>query len=97
MRFITLSMVLDPQPYAERPEPQFMPDPEDGETLVEAPATEAPAPAEVTTPVTIQVECVRCFYTRKNNKPGTRITFSDGGGFAVSEPYDKVKAVIQPN
>jgi hypothetical protein len=37
---------------------------------------------------------VRCFYPRKGGNPGTRITFTDGGGFAVSQPYEAVKALM---
>jgi hypothetical protein len=31
------------------------------------------------------------FYACKDERPGTRITFNDGGGFAVAEPYETVK------
>jgi hypothetical protein len=40
----------------------------------------------------INVFCIRAFYARKGNKPGTRITFNDGGGFAVAEPVDYVRS-----
>jgi hypothetical protein len=43
------------------------------------------------------VAAIRCFYPRKENRPGTRITFTDGGGFAVSESYDDVRGMIAPN
>ena len=39
----------------------------------------------------INVFCIRAFYARKGNKPGTRITFNDRGGFAVAEPVDYVR------
>jgi uncharacterized protein YlzI (FlbEa/FlbD family) len=42
-------------------------------------------------PVAINVEAIRCFYQRHAERgPGTRITFKDGGGFAVTETYDEV-------
>ena len=44
-------------------------------------------------PVTINVDAIRCFYPRRNNQPGTRITFTDGGGFVVCENYETVKAM----
>jgi len=55
------------------------------------------APAEPpSSPVTVQVDSIRCFYARRPDLgPGTRITFKDGGGFAVSESYDEVSAMVQ--
>lgn len=58
---------------------------------------EGEGPQERTAPVTVNVAAIRCFYPRKENRPGTRITFTDGGGFAVSEPYDDVRGMIAPN
>jgi hypothetical protein len=46
-------------------------------------------------PVAIAPDAIRCFYPRKNNEAGTRITFKDGGGFAVAEPFDEVKAYVE--
>jgi hypothetical protein len=51
-------------------------------------------PEVITGPVRINAASVRCFYPRKDEKPGTRITFNDGGGFAVIEPYDRVAQLI---
>lgn len=48
----------------------------------------------VTQPVTINTARVRCFYPRKDNRVGTRLTFADGGGFAVTETYEQVQAMI---
>jgi hypothetical protein len=48
--------------------------------------------APQTTPVTVNADAIRCFYPRKDNRPGTRITFIDGGGFAVTEAYNDVLA-----
>jgi len=55
------------------------------------------APQEpASSPVTINVDSIRCFYTRRPDLgTGTRITFKDGGGFAVSESYDEVSAMVQ--
>lgn len=47
------------------------------------------------TPVVINVDAVRCFYTRKCGNPGTRLTFTDGGGFAVTELFDEVDGMIE--
>lgn len=47
-----------------------------------------------TKPVTVNADAIRCFYPRKDNRPGTRITFIDGGGFAVTELYDAVEAAV---
>ena len=55
---------------------------------------EASEPVVITTPVSIFGEAVRCYYPRKDNKPGTRITFRDGGGFAVIEDYDTCRRLI---
>lgn len=68
----------------------------DTDDVTERQVGEAAAPAN-TSPVTIAVESIRCFYPRKNNKPGTRITFKDGGGFAVAELYDEVKQRVNTN
>lgn len=53
------------------------------------------APAMVMTPCTVNVAAIRCFYPRKNDRPGTRITFTDGGGFAVKESYTDVLAMVE--
>lgn len=47
-----------------------------------------------TTPVVIAVDSIRCYYARKSGQPGTRITFKDGGGFAVLQTMDSIKAAI---
>jgi len=61
--------------------------------------TEAVAPAEppppATVPTMVNPDRIRCFYRRRNDQPGTRITFADGGGFAVAESYDDVKALVE--
>jgi hypothetical protein len=51
--------------------------------------------AVLSTPVSINVESIRCFYPRKENRPGTRITYTDGGGFAVTETYDEVARAVE--
>jgi hypothetical protein len=48
-----------------------------------------------TTPVSINPEAIRCFNPRKNNMPGTRITFTDGGGYAVQEAYVDVLRYVE--
>ncbi len=47
-------------------------------------------------PTAINADTIRAFYPRKGGKPGTRITFADGGGFAVSEAFDQVLAMVTP-
>jgi hypothetical protein len=49
---------------------------------------------EVSKPVVINAATIRCFYARKDGKPGTRITFNDGGGFAVAEAPDVVAQAV---
>lgn len=51
-------------------------------------------PQVVTTPVVIAPSTVRCMYARKQNRPGTRITFADGGGFAVLESLEQIIALM---
>lgn len=60
------------------------------------PGENANANAEVveSRPVTVNVDTIRCYYPRKEERPGTRITFNDGGGFAVTQTYDEVKTLI---
>lgn len=48
-----------------------------------------------TSPVAINTDSIRCFYRRNEERPGTRITFTDGGGFAVSETYEEVLSQVQ--
>jgi hypothetical protein len=45
-------------------------------------------------PVSINPVCIRAFYARKEERPGSRITFSDGGGFAVRETPDEIEALL---
>lgn len=51
-------------------------------------------PEVITTPVMINIDAVRCFNNRRSDRPGTRLTFTDGGGFAVTESFDEVVALI---
>lgn len=57
-----------------------------------APAAAGGAPAG--TPVMVNVESIRCFYRRRNEAPGTRLTFNDGRGFVVTEHYSDVLAKV---
>ena len=50
--------------------------------------TETPKPA------VINADHIRAFYARKDGKPGTRITFNDGGGFAIAEAPDVLAAMV---
>jgi hypothetical protein len=49
---------------------------------------------EVTTTAWVNPESIRCFYARKNEKAGTRITFTDGGGYAVQEQPQEVRSIL---
>ena len=49
---------------------------------------------EASKPCVINAATIRCFYGRRDGKPGTRITFNDGGGFAVSENPDVVAQAV---
>jgi len=49
---------------------------------------------ETNRPVKVNPETVRCFYARRNDKPGTRITFANGRGFAVTEDVEAVSAAL---
>jgi hypothetical protein len=43
-----------------------------------------------TSPCVIETNHIRCFYPRRNDRPGTRLTFTDGGGFAITESFEIV-------
>jgi hypothetical protein len=49
---------------------------------------------ETSKPVVINAETIRCFYARRDGKPGTRITFNDGGGFVVTEAPQAVAQAV---
>lgn len=49
---------------------------------------------ETTRPVVVNATNIRCFYPRKGDRVGTRITFADGGGFAVIEDAVSVARVV---
>jgi hypothetical protein len=49
---------------------------------------------EDTCPVTIIAEKIRSFNPRRDGKAGARITFDDGGGFAVRETPDAIAAEL---
>jgi hypothetical protein len=49
---------------------------------------------EAAKPVMINVASIRAFYARRDGKPGTRITFTDGGGFAVHEAPDGLAQMV---
>lgn len=49
---------------------------------------------EQTVPVAINPAFVRSYNARKNDRRGTRITFVNGGGFAVTELPEQVTALL---
>lgn len=48
---------------------------------------------ETMIPARINVAAIRCYYARRDGKPGSRITFTDGGGFAVAETPEQLDAL----
>ncbi len=46
-------------------------------------------------PVSVNANTIRSVTPRRNNKPGARLTFVDGGGFAVTESYSDVMRYIR--
>lgn len=83
MRMIELHKATSVSPYADSDD-------------VNEPQVTADAPL-----VSINPDSIRCFYPRKKHhdgtpRIGTRITFKDGGGFAVTETYEEVKALVAP-
>ena len=50
--------------------------------------------SEETKPCLVNADAIRCMYARRDGKPGTRLTFTDGGGFAVSEQPDAIANMI---
>jgi hypothetical protein len=65
-------------------------------SMVERGAYDEDAGTELETSraVVINAATVRCFYARKGERPGTRITFNDGGGFAVTELPEAVATAL---
>ena len=58
----------------------------------------AAVPTVDTSPVVIFADAIRCFYPRHADRgPGTRITFRDGGGFAVTETFEEIKEMLAAN
>lgn len=55
---------------------------------------EGSRPAEATRPAYVNIECIRNIQPRKNNAVGSRLTFSDGGGYAVRETPDEIFAML---
>lgn len=48
-------------------------------------------------PVSVAVDQIRCFYPRKENRPGTRLTFHNSAGMAVTDTYEEVKTKLAAN
>lgn len=95
MRLVQLTMVVGRQP--SQVSVDELEGEDDGLSNV-VPITE-PSPAEVTTPVMVDASKVRCFYPRKKNhdgseRRGTRITFDNGAGMAVTELFNDVAAAF---
>ena len=52
------------------------------------------APAVLSDPTMVNVDSIRCFYPRRHGNPGCRLTFTDGGGFAVTESFETIQALV---
>jgi len=52
------------------------------------------APTVETSQMMVNVEQIREIYERRDNRPGTRIVFTNGAGWPVTESYDEVRAKI---
>lgn len=66
-----------------------------GENQHTAVAAPVATPA-LTVPVLVNVECIRCMTPRRENRGvGARLTFIDGGGFAVAETYEQICDLIR--
>jgi hypothetical protein len=50
--------------------------------------------SESVTPTVVNADTVRTYYPRKEGAHGTRITFADGGGWAVTDTPDEIDAMM---
>jgi hypothetical protein len=55
---------------------------------------EGNAPLVRTVIRTVIIDDIRFFNARKDGRPGTRLTFKSGRGFAVTELYHEVQAML---
>lgn len=46
-------------------------------------------------PTAINVDTIRTFYPRKYGRPGTRINFTVGQGFAIGETVEQLEALLE--
>lgn len=49
---------------------------------------------ETTSPVRVDPKQVRCFYPRKGDRVGTRLTFNNSSGMAVTETFEQVEQLF---
>lgn len=98
-RFVELTMVIGrADPHEAHDQTEIDREGEDDGIVEQTPA---PASTERTSKTYIQVELVRQFYPRKARSDGTarigtRITFANGSGMAVTESYEEVKSILSP-
>lgn len=45
--------------------------------------------------LTVQVSCIRDFYPRKNEMPGTRVILTSGTAYAVADSYARIAAAVE--
>jgi len=97
-KFIELSMVIGrADPHEQHSETEIDREGEDDGIVDVAPA--APTSDERISKTMVQVELIRNYYPRKqrtdgSQRRGTRVTFANGSGMAVTETYDEVKALL---
>jgi len=52
-------------------------------------------PVETVRPVYVVADKIRNFQPRRNNAIGSRLTFVDGGGYAVQETVDEIVTFLE--
>jgi len=91
--FVELTMVIGPA-QDQHSDSEIEREGED-DGITEAP----PVSTERTSKTSVQVAAIRNFYPRKTRSDGfqpvgTRITFTNGSGMAVTETYEQVSALL---
>lgn len=94
-KFITLKMIVRETP-AQYSEPDETAGEDDGieEQGGEQPRLLNPGETEWK-PLTLEIDAIRTFYPRKNNKPGTRIVMKQGGvAYIVANTHDEIARAV---
>lgn len=80
--FITVSRILPEREQRNRPYRES-----------DDPVTEAAE--ELSKETIINVEALKSFYQRRGGRPGTRINFMDGSGYAIRQAPDWLSGVVE--